>query len=332
MEKSGADNSRRIVTIAGCKGGVGKSVIACSIALEMGRLGKDVILVDADLGGANLHTYLGIRSPKYVISDFLSRRLKTIEETVLATDYQGVRLISSAGNVPSQANPKFAQKAKLINSLRSLKADCIVVDIGAGSSYDVMDFFSMTDDGILVTTPEPSSIVNSYGFVKNVLYRKLSLAFRQYSLVTELLKRGMNPDGNDGISSIPDLMAELERVSPECRLKAKEMLSHFIPGIIVNMTASESDLREGEKLKAIINKFLSIEARCIGHVVEDPVLRISAKRMIPFVVFAPDCRATTCVKEIARRLTSATREQVRAAPQDDEQALGSGRSMTAACQ
>ncbi len=314
MERNGAEASRRIITVAGCKGGVGKSVIACAIALELGRMGREVILVDADLGGANLHTYLGMQAPKYVISDFLSRRVKTLEEIVLDTGYHGVRFISSAGNVPSQANPKFAQKAKIINGLRSLRADHIIIDIGAGSSYDVMDFFSVTDDGILVTIPEPTSIVNSYGFVKNVLYRRFSMAFRQYSLVMELLKRGMNPHSNSGISAIQELMGQLATLNPECWLEAKTMLSHFMPNIIVNMTTSESDARLGEKLKNIIGKYLSIDARCLGQVVEDPLVRTSAKRMVPFTVYAPDCKAASCVNRVVERLLLPSARPSEAAP------------------
>lgn len=301
MEK-GAWESRRIITVAGCKGGVGKSVIACAIALEIGKLGKDVILVDADLGGANLHTYLGMQAPKHVMSDFLSRRVKTLEGIILDTDFARVRFISSAGNVPSQANPKFSQKAKIISGLLSLKADYIVVDIGAGSSNDVMDFFSMTDDGIVVTIPEPTSIINSYGFVKNVVYRKFCMSFREYSLVMELLKRGMNPDSNGGISAIQELMAELATISPECWLKAKSMLSRFNPNIVVNMAGSESEARLGEKLRTIIGKYLSINAECLGEVYDDPAVRTSAKKMIPLSAMAPDSKAVQCVRRIVQRL------------------------------
>ncbi len=302
MSGNDVDTSRRIITVAGCKGGVGKSVIACAIALELGKSGKDVILVDADLGGPNLHTYLGIQAPEYVMSDFLSRRVKTIDGIVLKTDFTGLRFISSAGNVPSQANPRFAQKAKIIKSVLSLEADFIVVDIGAGSSYDVMDFFSMIEDGILVTMPEPTSIVNSYGFVKNVLYRRLSTAFRQYSLVTELLKRGMNPDGEKGISGIQELMSELSTVSPECWFRAKSIIDDFKPNIIINMAASEDDARLGQKLRAIIRKYLSIEAAFLGEVEEDPAVRTSAKKMTPFPVLTPDCKAALSVKKIVRLL------------------------------
>ncbi len=294
--------SPEIITVAGCKGGVGKSVVACAIALEAGRLGRDVILVDADLGGANLHTYLGMHSPRCVISDFLSRRVKSLSDIVLDTEYPGVRFVSSAGNVPSQANPRFAQKTKIIKGLQSLKAELVIVDIGAGSSYDVMDFFSLTNNGVLVTVPEPTSIVNSYGFVKNVLYRRFQIAFRQYSLVAELLKRGMNPDDNGGISAMQELLGELTNVSPECWFRAKNMLSQFAPNIIVNMTTSEKDARVGEKLKTIIEKYLSVKAKCLGDVVEDPAVRTASRKMVPFMIHSPGCPAAACVRNLAPRL------------------------------
>ncbi len=302
MSEAAAPVSRRIITIAGCKGGVGKSIIACGIALELGRAGKNVIIVDADLGGPNLHTYLGIQSPEHVMSDFLSRRVKDIENIILDTEYPGVRFISSAGNIPSQANPRFAQKMKIIKHVSSLEADVIVIDIGAGSSYDVMDFFSMTEDGILVTIPEPTSIVNSYGFVKNVLYRRFTRSFREYPLVMALLKRGMNPDGDAGISGISELMGEMAVLNGECWLTAKRMLSNFNPNIIVNMTASENDVKLGHKLKTIIEKYLSVHAVFLGQVHDDPAVKMSARKMIPFPVLAPDCEAAKCVRQIVRTL------------------------------
>jgi len=301
-EKGRSEATSRIITVAGCKGGVGKSMLASAIALEAGRAGIDVILVDADLGGANLHTYLGMQAPEYVISDFISRRVDTIEQIVLETRYEGVRFISGAGNTPSQANLKFAQKTKIIKSLFSLTADLLIIDIGAGSSYDVMDFFSMTDGGVIVATPEPTSIINSYGFMKNVVYRRFNNAFRRNSLVTEVIRRGMNPGADDGISDMDELLNEIAIINSEMSLEAKSILSSFTPNIIMNRTASQSDGRLGEKLKSIIGTHLSIEARFLGEVPDDLAVRLSARKMIPFTVFAPDCEATRHVRKIADRL------------------------------
>jgi flagellar biosynthesis protein FlhG len=206
MRNGRSQEACKIATVAGCKGGVGKSVIACAIAIEAGRSGLDVILVDADLGGPNMHTYLGIQSPELVISDFLSRRIPTIEQIILRTEYPGVSFVSSAGNSPSQANLRFAQKAKIMKSLSLITSDLLIIDIGAGSSYDVMDFFSLTDGGIIVSTPEPTSIINSYSFVKNVAYRRITREFRNNSLATEILRRGMNPAAEDGIPEMRELM------------------------------------------------------------------------------------------------------------------------------
>jgi len=302
MNECAVNGSQRIITVAGCKGGVGKSIVASSLALEMGGQGKDVILVDADLGGPNLHTYLGIQAPDCVISDFLSKQVKTIDEIVLKTDFDGVRFISSAGNVPSQANLKFSQKAKIIRSILSLQAEIIIIDIGAGSSYDVMDFFSITENGILVTTPEPTSIVNSYGFLKNVLYRRLSMVYRKYSRMMETLKRGMNPGCDDGISAIPELIEELEKVHPEFVPEIKGMLSDFRPNIIVNMVSSEEENLLGEKLRAIARKHLCMDANCLGEVTIDETVRKAAKRMTPVMIFDPGCAAAKCIRKIAKRL------------------------------
>ena len=302
MKRYEMTESRKIITVAGCKGGVGKSVIASALAIEAGRRGADVILVDADLGGPNLHTYLGIRRPERVMGDFLSHCVAKIEEIILDTGIPGVRLISSAGNVPSLANLKFAQKRKIIEAISSLRAELLIVDIGAGSSRDVMDFFSMTDGGILITTSEPASIINSYGFMKNVVYRRFDRAFREKKHLAGLLERGMNPEADEGIPDIHKFLDELSELDTECWIEAKAMLSDFRPGIIVNRADSAVAAGVDEKLKAIVKKYLSIEAECLGAIVEDLYVKAAARKMTPFSVLAPDCPAAQSIRRIAGRL------------------------------
>src|SRR5579871_2187154 len=86
-------------SIGGGKGGVGKSVVAVALAYWLGRMNRSVILVDGDLGGANLHTLLGIRVPKFTLEDFLLHRVRTLEEALLPTPFDRVLLLSGGSEV-----------------------------------------------------------------------------------------------------------------------------------------------------------------------------------------------------------------------------------------
>jgi flagellar biosynthesis protein FlhG len=100
----------RIWAIGGGKGGVGKSVIATNIAALIARGDQSVALVDADLGGANLHTLLGVPSPKVNLADFISKRVRSLGEVMTPTPIENVWLVSGAKALVEMANPNFGQK------------------------------------------------------------------------------------------------------------------------------------------------------------------------------------------------------------------------------
>src|SRR5436309_9425408 len=108
-------------TIGGGKGGVGKSILTASMGVALARMGKSVIAVDADLGAANLHTYLGIKSPAHTLLDVLQNRA-TAEDVLLQTPESGLRMISCAGDILGIANPMFGEKEKIIQFIASLNA------------------------------------------------------------------------------------------------------------------------------------------------------------------------------------------------------------------
>src|SRR5439155_12802165 len=131
----------------------GKSVVTVGLAHWFARMGRRVVLVDGDLGGANLHTLLGIRVPKFTLEDFLLHRMKTLDSVLLTTPFAGVRFLAGGYEVSSLANPNFAQKNRLVRALNQLEADVILVDLGAGTSLNVLDFFVACPGKIVVTTP-----------------------------------------------------------------------------------------------------------------------------------------------------------------------------------
>ncbi len=183
---------RQIWSIGGGKGGIGKSLLAASVGWQLARMGRRVVLVDADLGGANLHTCLGLPTPPRTLADFIQRRVSSIEEVLTDTQAPGLRLISGAGDLLSAANIKHLQKVRVMNHVRAIDVDVVLIDLGAGTSYNILDFFLLSDVSILAVVPEPTSIENGYRFIKSALYRRLRAAAPTES-VKELVEAALDP-------------------------------------------------------------------------------------------------------------------------------------------
>ena len=117
IELQDALRKKEIWAIGGGKGGIGKSLITGNIGIHLARLKKKVLVVDADLGGANLHTTLGIGVPETTLSDFLNRRVEPIRDVIIKTSIPNLSLISGAQDFLDAANPNFAQKTRLLRHL-----------------------------------------------------------------------------------------------------------------------------------------------------------------------------------------------------------------------
>jgi hypothetical protein len=148
------ETAPRVWAIGGGKGGVGKSVITANLALAVARTGARVALVDADLGGANLHTMVGLPSPKLNLSDFIARRVGSLAEIMNPTPYDNLWLVSGARALLETANPNYGQKGKILRHIANLDVDHVFLDLGAGTALNVLDFFLVARKGILVVVPE----------------------------------------------------------------------------------------------------------------------------------------------------------------------------------
>ena len=140
-------------------------------------MGKKILLIDADLGGANLHTLMGVRYPPYTLEDFILKRVERLGDIVIETQIEGIGLICGADDILGAANPKFLQKIRLLNQLEDLPADLVFLDLGAGTSFNVLDFFNYSAGKIAVFTNQSTSLQNVYGFIKSAIFRFLSREF-----------------------------------------------------------------------------------------------------------------------------------------------------------
>jgi len=169
-----AENTARVVTITSGKGGVGKSNVAVNLAVQFRRLGKRVIIFDADIGLANVEVMLGA-IPEYNLSDLIYRG-KSIRE-IITKGPMDIGFISGGSGISGLNNLTREQIIFLVHSLAELNelADVIIIDTGAGISDAVLEFVVASPEVILVTTPEPSSLTDSYSLLK-ALYRSPSFS------------------------------------------------------------------------------------------------------------------------------------------------------------
>jgi len=160
------DEGPDIWAVAGGKGGVGKSVVAANLAVSVARRGLPCLLVDADLGGGNQHTLFGIERPRTTLDSFLQGEEKELTSVASPTRFHNLSLVYAASDALGSANPKHSQKLKFIRHLKKASAAVVILDLGAGTSFNTLDLFLTARVQFVVTTPELTAIQNAYGFMK----------------------------------------------------------------------------------------------------------------------------------------------------------------------
>ncbi|MBO5246261.1 MAG: MinD/ParA family protein [Eubacterium sp.] len=166
----------RVLTITSGKGGVGKSNTAVNLAVQFSKLGKKVIIFDADIGLANVEVMFGV-FPKYNLSDVIYKGMSMSE--VITNGPLDIGFISGGSGILGMNNLTREQILSVVNKLSELDnmADIILVDTGAGISDSVMEFVVASPEVLLVTTPEPSSLTDSYSLIKT-LHRNLDFNYQ----------------------------------------------------------------------------------------------------------------------------------------------------------
>jgi flagellar biosynthesis protein FlhG len=259
-------------------------------------------MIDADLGGSNLHTLTGIRCPKYTLADFISRKVETIEQLVVETPVDNLKLICGADDILGIANPKSAQKARLFTHLKKLGADIILLDLGAGSSFATIDFFLYAPNKIVVVTPQITSIQNAYGFIKSSLYRCLNQAFSKNLEALDLIKRASYSMQGETIDSMAKLHDALKPLGDECQETLFTCISKLNAKLLVNMVRDTKEKNVSDIIRSVAKNYLGLDIEHFGIIQYDNILDASINKMSGLLINGKGCIANINLYDIAYKM------------------------------
>ncbi|MFP6656082.1 MAG: AAA family ATPase, partial [Myxococcota bacterium] len=291
----------RVLAIGGGKGGVGKTFITANLAAAIAKLGMRVVVVDVDLDGANLHTCLGVPPPERSLADFVAEREDDLAKLLVDTPLSDLKLIGATHANLAQAQPSDQRRDRLIKQLKKLDADIVLLDLGAGVNASVLDFFLVSDDGIVVLQPEPTSVENAYVFLRAAFYRRMHSAVESKE-AEKLIAIAMDPRNDRGIRTPADLLREIKAADSADAERVVEAMERFRPRIIVNGARTAEDVKLGFAVSRVCKKLFGIKAEYLGYANYDDEARRSVSLRQPIVDLRSEADVSIYLQRIARKL------------------------------
>jgi flagellar biosynthesis protein FlhG len=295
---------RRIVAVGGGKGGIGKSLVSANLGIALARAGHRVTLVDVDLGGANLHTCLGINQPQGTLSDVVTRGTR-LETLAAPTGIENLSLVSGAMDALDAANPRAQARARLVEQLQTLDTDYLVLDLGAGTSLHTIDFFLLADHGVLVLLPEPTSVENAYRFLKAALFRRLQQTAQALG-VAHLAEAALGSQGS-AMRTPAEVVKVVAESHPDAAAQLERSLRDFRVKLVVNQVRSPADQSVGRAVVAAWKKFFGLDMDYLGAIAYDDAAWQTIRKRRPLLLEAQGSAAATGMVGVAEALIALDR-------------------------
>jgi len=282
MEKLRVEKEDKIWAIGGGKGGTGKTFVTSAMGTYIAGKGKRVILIDIDIGGANLHSFLGISRPKKSLTDFFEAGA-SLDKLAVKTGIDNMSLITGDIHSLASDNIKFTQKLKLFRHIMKLNKHYVIIDLGGGSHNNTIDTFLMADKKIVILEPEITAVENMYHFVKNALFRKLRMSLREYGF-KEIVEQMWERREEYNIKSLRELMDCIRDSFSYVGDIIDKELSDFKIYLILNKIRSSDDILIGSSMKSIFMKYLGVDTKFVGFVEYDDSVWRSIRERRPFML------------------------------------------------
>jgi flagellar biosynthesis protein FlhG len=283
----------KVIAVGGGKGGVGKTVITASMGLGLAMMNRRVILVDVDLGGANLHTVFGVSRPEATFFNIVGDQTARLGDLAIPhPEFENLKCVFGAAGSLEVSNLRHPIRMKILRQLRTLDADFVILDLGAGSSNTVLEFFNGADYGIVVMNPDPLSILESYNFIKLALFQRLIKALRKSPAALERVKAYADAETNRNFTTVSDLEKEVAKTEPGAEKIVSDIATTFHPLLLMNKRINPEDESHGLAVKVAASELLSLTSGFLGSIRKDQIVMKSLEAGVPFIQFDPKCEAS----------------------------------------
>ncbi|MCL2128433.1 MAG: P-loop NTPase [Treponema sp.] len=294
----------RIIPIASGKGGVGKSLVAANLGVAFAQAGQRVVVADLDLGASNLHLVLGHHAPQMGIGTFLNNTKSNFSDVIVDTDVRGLRFIPGDTEIPGTANLKIFQLKALVKELVALQnqADILILDLGAGTHQSILDFFLLSAQGIVVSAPAVTAVLNAYVFLKNSVFRLMFTSFAKNSKARKFLEKQRIDSSGPQKLYIPRLLPEIKNVDKAAYDSFVSRLERLRPRLIMNMVDDPRDADVAMKIRRSCEEYLDLKIEHLGVIYRDALQDIALSSRLPIVLYKPQAILSQAIYRIADKI------------------------------
>ena len=294
----------RIIPVASGKGGTGKSLISANLGVVFAQAGQRVVLADLDLGASNLHLVLGYQSPKAGIGTFLNDTKSDFNKIITDTKIKGLRFIPGDTEIPGMANLKSFQLKALVKRFLALKdeTDILILDLGAGTHQSILDFFLLSGQGIVISAPAVTAVLNAYVFLKNTVFRLMYTSFGRGSPAREYLEKIRKEGSGPQRLYIPQMLPEIKKIDPVSYNKFTSQISNLSPRLVMNMISEPKDADVAMKIRRSCEEYLGLKIEHLGVLYKDTIQDVALGSRLPIVIYKPQAVLSQAIYRIADKI------------------------------
>lgn len=303
-------SERRVIGVAGGRGGTGTSILAVNLGVYLAQLGRTVVLSDADPAGADLHSMLNLDASILIDK---TDEAQSEELTPVPTPVPGLLLLPQAYSRGSTVPVRPGRRPRWARHLKQLDVDYVILDLGSGTAPATLDLFLEADFGICTTTAEPPSVEATYRFGRALFQRRIRKAIVRDRFRFRMFERALGD--LPPLPSPKTLVNSLSRYDSAMGERAAAELHNLVPRLIVNATRLRQDTELGSAMSDVAYRYLGLRFEPAGSVEYDDAVWLSVVRRHPLLIDSPTSKSARNLERIARRVLALLTTQP-AAPKD----------------